>query len=412
MRVFKFGGASVKDAEAFFNVFRILQDHLDSSLWVVVSAIGKTTNHLEELHSLWRKGQLTDSSWKPLFDLHSKIAQPLGLDGQQHQWLTIWKELTQKAQQEPVGHFDQTYDDWVSYGELLSTSLLSEWCNTQGLKNQWVDARQWLTTDERYRDARVQWEFTQHQLRAIPPHSITITQGFIGHSGVSTTTLGREGSDYTAAIIAHCLDAEELIIWKDVPGMLNADPKKFDDAIFIPQLSYREALELAYYGASVIHPKTIQPLQSKNIPLNIRSFIQPQSAGTLITQSGSDQYPTCTIVKEKQTLLSISTKDGSFVVEDNIMEIFHHLIHIGIKVQLMENSALSFSLCVQAENEKMEELYEVLQKKYHIKYNFPVTLVTLRHYQEADLKKWNQPVLLEQKNRSTIRWVMESSVQQ
>jgi len=412
MKVFKFGGASVKDAEAFFNVYRILQDHLESPLWVVVSAIGKTTNHLEELHSQWRNGALTDSSWTALFDLHLKIAQPLGLEGQHHQWLTIWNELKQKAQQEPHGHFDETYDDWVSYGELLSTSLLSEWCNTQGLKNQWTDARQWLSTDNRHRDARVLWKETQQKLKSISTLPVTITQGFIGHCGTHTTTLGREGSDYTAAIIAHCLDAEELVIWKDVPGMLNADPKKFADAIFIPQLSYREALELAYYGASVIHPKTIQPLQTKNIPLNIRSFIQPQNSGTLISQLGAAHYPTCTILKENQTLLSISTRDGSFVVEDNIMEIFHHLIHIGIKVQLMENSALSFSLCVQAEKEKLDELYQVLQTKYHIKYNHPVTLVTLRHYEEADLIKWNQPVLLEQKNRSTVRWVMGSNVHQ
>ena len=407
MRVFKFGGASVKDAEAFFNVFHILKEQPQTPLWVVVSAIGKTTNHLEELHSNWRKGQLNASSWETVFLLHQNIAHQIGLQGTQHHWLKIWEQLTQFGATSPTGHFDQTYDEWVSYGELLSTALLSEWCNAKGLQNHWSDARTWLITDDRYRDARVNWMATQQHLQSLASAGITITQGFIGHNGTNTTTLGREGSDYTAAIIAHCLDAEELVIWKDVPGMLNADPKKFPNAEFIPKLSYREALELAYYGASVIHPKTIQPLQAKNIPLHIKSFIHPNNSGTLITQAGTNQYPTCTIVKENQTLLSITAKDGSFIVEDNITEIFHQLIHIGIKVQLMENSALSFSLCVQAEQEKLDTLYQQLQNRYHIKYNYPVTLVTLRHYHEKDLMAWNQPVLLEQKNRSTVRWVID-----
>jgi aspartate kinase len=276
------------------------------------------------------------------------------------------------------------------------------------MANQWVDAREWLMTDHRFRDARVEWASTKQAIQAIPAHALSITQGFIGHSIQGTTTLGREGSDYTAAIIAHCLDAESLVIWKDVPGMLNADPKKFSDAQFIPELSFQEALELAYYGASVIHPKTIQPLQAKNIPLYIQSFIEPENQGTLIHRSEMIDYPVCTILKENQTLLSITTKDGSFIVEDNVLEIFQELIHIGIKVQLMENSALSFSLCIQSEKDKLEEFCDKLKSRYVIKYNYPVTLVTLRHYQEKDLHQWEkEPILLEQKNRTTMRWILD-----
>ena len=408
MKVFKFGGASVKDASSFLNVFQILSKHTHQKLWVVVSAIGKTTNQLERMHADWRKGNLETEDWNLLLTTHESIAMELGIDHPEAAWRKTWLTLQQLKIEKPIGHFDATYDQWVSYGEILSTQMLSDLCAYKGMANQWVDAREWLMTDHRFRDARVDWTVTQKAIQMIPTHELSITQGFIGHSEQGTTTLGREGSDYTAAIIAHCLDAESLVIWKDVPGMLNADPKKFSNAQFIPELSFQEALELAYYGASVIHPKTIQPLQAKNIPLYIQSFIEPENQGTLIHRSEMIDYPVCTILKENQTLLSITTKDGSFVVEDNVLEIFQELIRIGIKVQLMENSALSFSLCIQSEKDKLDELCDKLKSRYVIKYNFPVTLVTLRHYQEKDLHQWEkEPILLEQKNRTTMRWILD-----
>jgi aspartate kinase len=409
MKVFKFGGASVRDAEAFKNVLKIIKSYGHERLWIVVSAIGKTTNLLEELHHCWRQRIENSSLWDQLFETHQSIAHELKIPDGKQSWRITWLELLQLQSTMPTGHFDQTYDQWVSYGEILSTQMLSDLCTLSEVKHSWSDARTWLMTDKRFRDARVNWEETQLKIRSTPAGPITITQGFIGCSGENTTTLGREGSDYTAAIIANVLDAEEVIIWKDVPGMLNADPKKFPNAVFIPELTYQEALELAYYGASVIHPKTIQPLKVKNIPLNIRSFIHPEEKGTTVHENCTPHYPVCTIVKENQTLLSVSTQDGSFIVEDNIQEIFHHLIQIGIKVQLMENSALSFSICIQAEEEKIHALFQSLQSKYGIRFNHPVTLVTLRHYQESDLTPWmSKNILLEQKNRSTVRWILES----
>jgi aspartate kinase len=407
MKVFKFGGASVKDAPSFLNVCDLLANNTNGALWVVVSAIGKTTNLLEQIHADWRKGNTQTALWEQLMLSHQNIASDLGIDHPEAGWRKIWLELVALKDVPPTAHFDASYDQWVSFGELLSTQMLSDLCHSKGLHNQWIDARTWLKTDLRFRDARVQWSETIAEIKKIPSHTLSITQGFIGSAGNQTTTLGREGSDYTAAIIAHCLEAEALVIWKDVPGMLNADPKKFADAEFIPQLSFQEALELAYYGASVIHPKTIQPLQSKNIPLYIQSFLHPNDKGTLIHQCQDIQYPVCTILKENQTLLSITTRDGSFIVEDNILEIFQELNQIGIKVQLMENSALSFSLCVQAEKDKLDALCDKLKSRYILKFNYPVTLVTLRHYQERDLKKWEgESILLEQKNRTTVRWVL------
>ncbi len=409
MQVYKFGGASVKDAKAIKNVAKIVSG-VQEQLCVVVSAMGKTTNALEILHDQWFKNLSFEETLQSISDFHLSISNELELEINNCLWKQQIQTLEDKLNTISKVSFDNSYDQIIPFGEIISTSLLHDYWNKIALNHQFIMATDFVITDNLHRESRVQWSTTQSKIIDLKNNTnVLLTQGFIGSTASGEwTTLGREGSDYSASIFAHCLDANQLTIWKDVPGMLNADPKKQSDAQIIDKISYQEAIELAYYGASVIHPKTIQPLESKNISLRIASFVNPQLPGTLIGHFPGLHYPSCYIEKENQTLISISTKDFSFVVEDNIVEIFHHLHQLGIKVQLMENSALSFTLCIQCEPHKLQALITALENKYAIRYNEGVKLLTIRHYHASDLMKMeNQSVLMEQKNRTTVRWVIQ-----
>ncbi len=408
MKIYKFGGASVKNAEAVKNMTAISQMG-GPEILIVVSAMGKSTNALEDIHQAWRGQEPLEEKLDALYHFHHAIAQDLLLNDECF-WIEKWKQLVLQLNEIPKGDFDFTYDQIIPYGEILSTSIIHDYWNALGFRHQWLDATSLIKTDQRNREARINWEVTQQKINSLPHDRVYITQGFIGsdESG-NWTTLGREGSDYSASIFANGFSAESVTIWKDVAGMLSADPKIHADAELIPLISYSEAIELAYYGASVIHPKTIQPLQPKGIPLHIKSFVSSQDAGSSIGQFNISQYPTCIIEKSNQILASISTKDFSFIVEDNLQEIFSALNDRGIKIQMMENGARSFSMCLQCEEHKLLDLQHFLKEKYNLRYNTPVKLVTLRHYQPEDLKKWeSEGILMEQKNRTTARFVIQN----
>lgn len=418
MKVFKFGGASVKDAEAVRNVARIVAKHNDEPLVIVVSAMGKTTNAMEVVHrAVLEKNQETiNDALDIVKDYHFKIIQEL-FDEPQGVHAVI--DQTFKELEQFIGGFlqpksDYIYDQVVSIGELLSTQIISQYLNSQGLENLWFDARKLIKTDYNYREGHVDWNRTKVQVNdAIGSYlleghgKIAITQGFIGGAdNLNTTTLGREGSDYSAAILAWCLPTKDVTIWKDVPGVLNADPRFFEETTKRDQISYKEAIELAYYGASVIHPKTIQPLQDKKIKLFVRSFVEPEIEGTLIEDDQSkDGDVSALILKPNQRLISISTRDFAFIVEENIRDIFEHFASHKVKVNLVQNSAINFSVSVNDNPEQLEPLITELQQHYRVLYNNDLDLLTIRHYTPEIIEQFTslRSVLVEQKTRQTYR---------
>ena len=419
MKVFKFGGASVKDAEGVKNVASIVKQFIQDKPIVVVSAMGKVTNALEEIcNSFVLKEGNTTELLEALKKFHFDIAHNLlpANDGVFDDLENIFAELYWAVEEEQIKSYDYEYDQIVSAGEMLSTRIVAAYLKSQGLPIVWLDARDLIRTDETFREGNVDWDFTIQKIKSTwqeiqqkNPNSVILTQGFIGGTSDNfTTTLGREGSDYSAAIIAHCLSAEEVIIWKDVPGVLNADPKVFPDAVLLSEISYYDAIELAYFGATVIHPKTLKPLQNKNIPLRVKSFINPGLPGTVI---GKDDYkntvPTF-IFKKNQVLISISPRDFSFIIEENIRDIFEQLAARRIKVNLMQNSALKFSLCINEDNGKLKEFIEVLSQRYKILYNNNCELVTIRNYTDDLAKKLSESrqILVEQKSRNTLQMVI------
>lgn len=419
MKVFKFGGASVKDAEGVKNVASIVKQFLHDKPIVVVSAMGKVTNALEEICKAFvLKTGNTNELLESLKKFHFNIAQNLlpANDKVFDELENIFAELYWAVEEEQIKSYDYEYDQIVSAGEMLSTRIVSAYLKSQGLPVVWLDARDLIRTDEAFREGNVDWAFTAQKINSTwqdiqqkNPNSIILTQGFIGGTSDNfTTTLGREGSDYSAAIIAHCLNADEVIIWKDVPGVLNADPKVFHDAVLLSEISYYDAIELAYFGATVIHPKTLKPLQNKNIPLRVKSFINPDLPGTVI---GKDDYkntiPTF-IFKKNQVLISISPRDFSFILEENIRDIFEQLAARRIKVNLMQNSALKFSLCINDDNGKLKDFIEVLSQRYKVLYNSNCELVTIRNYTDDLAKKLseNRQILVEQKSRNTLQMVI------
>lgn len=419
MKVFKFGGASVKDAEGVKNVASIVKQFLHDKPIVVVSAMGKVTNALEEICKAFvLKTGNTNELLESLKKFHFNIAENLlpANDKVFDELENIFAELYWAVEEEQIKSYDYEYDQIVSAGEMLSTRIVSAYLKSQGLPVVWLDARDLIRTDEAFREGNVDWAFTAQKINSTwqdiqqkNPNSIILTQGFIGGTSDNfTTTLGREGSDYSAAIIAHCLNADEVIIWKDVPGVLNADPKVFHDAVLLSEISYYDAIELAYFGATVIHPKTLKPLQNKNIPLRVKSFINPDLPGTVI---GKDDYkntiPTF-IFKKNQVLISISPRDFSFILEENIRDIFEQLAARRIKVNLMQNSALKFSLCINDDNGKLKDFIEVLSQRYKVLYNSNCELVTIRNYTDDLAKKLseNRQILVEQKSRNTLQMVI------
>lgn len=414
MRIFKFGGASVKDADGIKNVFSVLEKVGHEDTLLVISAMGKTTNALElVIKNYFEKSNELHSSLQDVRKYHNQILLDLFDDEEHDVFFAVnshFADLEYFLRSNKSPNYNFVYDQIVSYGEIVSTSIVSHYFNHAGLKNNWIDVRSFIKTDNNYRDAEVDWEKTQQLIsKGIKKKALNITQGFLGSDENNfTTTLGREGSDYTAAIFAYCLNAESVTIWKDVPGVLNADPRYFENAVLLNQISYREAIELAFYGASVIHPKTLQPLQKKEIPLFVKSFINPLFSGTSVSK-GEDLEPKtpCFIVKKEQLLLSLSSIDFSFIIEENISEIFALFHQYKIKVSLIQNSAISFSVCIEDKFGNFRELKNILSKKFKVSYNEKVSLYTIRHFDEkaAKMVEKDKTVLLKQISRETMQIV-------
>ncbi len=414
MKVFKFGGASVKDAEGIKNVFDLLNKVGAEEVLLVISAMGKTTNALEVvIKNYFEKSSAFHASLQEVRKYHNQILLDLFEDEEHEVFFTVNSHLADleyflRSNKSPNYNF--VYDQVISYGEIVSTTIVSYYLNEKGLKNNWIDVRNFIKTDTNYRDANVDWEQTQKLIsKGIKKKTVNITQGFIGSDANNfTTTLGREGSDYTAAIFAYCLSAESVTIWKDVPGVMNADPRYFENAVLLNQISYKEAIELAFYGASVIHPKTLQPLQRKEIPLYVKSFINPLLPGTSVSK-GEDLEPktSCFIVKKNQLLLSLSSIDFSFIMEENISEIFSLFHQYKMKVSLIQNSAISFSVCMEDKFENFNELKAILAKKFKVSYNENVSLYTIRHFTKdaAEMVEKDKVVLLKQISRETMQVV-------
>ncbi len=414
MRIFKFGGASVKDASGIKNVYGLLQKVGYEEVLLVVSAMGKTTNALEVvIKNYFDKSNELNASIQEVKKYHNEILIDLFDDEKNKVFSAVnshFQDLEYFLNHNKSPNYNFVYDQIVSYGEIISTAILSHYMNHNKINTEWIDVRTYIKTDNTYRDAEVDWEVTQKNVSKIAKKkSLFITQGFLGSDENGfTTTLGREGSDYTAAIFAYCLNATSVTIWKDVPGVMNADPRYFENATLLNQISYREAIELAFYGASVIHPKTLQPLQKKEIPLYVKSFINPMLPGTSVSK-GEDLEPQlpCFIVKKNQLLLSLSSIDFSFIMEENISEIFGLLHQYKIKVSLIQNSAISFSVCVEDKFGNFNDLKNILSKKFKVAYNENVSLYTIRHFNEkaAQTVEQNKEVLLKQVSRETMQIV-------
>ncbi|MFM1874440.1 MAG: hypothetical protein RL266_177 [Bacteroidota bacterium] len=417
MRVFKFGGASVRDAESVRNVARIIERFKNDQLIVVVSAMGKTTNKLESLVNAHFAGEPTEAILEDLRTCHGDIARDLFSDASK-----VVDDINNTlvevewALDDPDGldrHFQ--YDQIVSIGEMLSTKIISAYLTSVGLANEWVDARDLIRTDNNYQDAKIEWEETKAMAgqrigQAFSKADIVVTQGFIGGTSENfTTTLGREGSDFTAAILAYCTQAKDVTIWKDVPGVLNADPKYYDNTVLIPEMSFFDAMELAYFGTSVIHPKTIKPLQNANIPLYVRSFLNPDAQGTVVSNKEGLKIPPSFIVKPNQVLVSLTPKDYSFVTEAHFTEIYSVLSDIRMKANCAQNSALHFSFSTNNDELKLKELQKRLEAEYFIERVENAELVTMRYYDEETIARTTKgkKVLLDHRTSTSAQLVVK-----
>ena len=421
MLVFKFGGASVKDAEAVKNVVSILHLYSGEKLGVVISAMGKTTNAMENiLAALLEKNNTAFlERIEERREFHVSIMKQLFIDQNDTIFTeinSIFDDLSKKLDSGVSENAALEYDQIVSLGEVISTKIVAAYCVQEGVSAGWMDARKLIRTNNVHREAEVDWETstTLFQDRFKAKHTevdVILTQGFIGHTSDGlTTTIGREGSDFSAGIIAYCCDAESVTIWKDVPGMLNADPKWFDNTVKLDSISFREAIELAYYGASVIHPKTIKPLQNKEIPLYVKSFINPKEDGTVIQSSTSnDHLVPSFIFKMNQILFSFTPKDFSFIVEKNLSDIFGRLDQSNAKINIMQNSALNFSILVDEDKVSIDRILNLFEDSYDVKYNRGLELVTIRHYDQATIDRvaTDKEIILQQKTRETARLVVK-----
>jgi aspartate kinase len=418
MKVFKFGGASVKDANAIKNVADILDRYKGEKLVIVVSAMDKTTNALEEVVNAYfnRKGNAFEvlskvkedhyEAMRLLFEKEDEVFDAVNDTFVEIEWV---------IEDEPNESYDYIYDQIVSVGEMLSTKILSAYLNKIGVTNTWLDARDVIATDNTYREAQILWKETVQRMNDFVPKMLekgfVVTQGFIGGTSENfTTTLGREGSDYTAAICSYCLDAESMYVWKDVPGILTADPRLFENVTKLDRLSYHEAIEMTYYGAKVIHPKTIKPLQNKSIPLYVKSFIQPDGEGTMISGIMEQRYPPMVVVEKNQALLHVSRKDFSFVEEESLIELFTLFKKHRIKVNMMQNSAISFSVCVNHIPDRLDAFLKEIEENYQFVVDEDLELVTIRHYTAEIISelKHARMVLLEERIHKTIQMVMRN----
>ena len=417
MQILKFGGASVKDADGVRNLEKVLNVVGTKKTLIVISAMGKTTNAMEKVidHYFNSKHQL-QSSIQDVKKYHNAILLDLFENESNEVFKVVsnlFQELSDFFSRNKSPDYSYVYDQTIGFGELVSTTIVSYYLNHKGVQNSWLDVRELIKTDNYYRDAKVQWEATQSKISsAVNGNTLYITQGFLGSDTNNfTTTLGREGSDYTAAIFAYCLNAKSVTIWKDVPGVLNADPRYFENATLLHSLSYEEAIELSYYGASVIHPKTLQPLQRKEIPLYVKSFFNPKNNGTKVGKALelSPKVP-CYILRDNQILISVSSLDFSYIVEENISHIFK-LLHLHkMKVRSIQNSAISFSVCVENKYDHLEPLVLQLKAKYNVKVDLDVKLYTIRHYnaKAIDEIEKNKMVLMKQITPETVQLITTS----
>lgn len=415
MQIFKFGGASVKDAAGVKNVAKILEKVGYSDTLIVISAMGKTTNALEVvIHNYFKNKEKISESIDVIKKFHYDIIREL-FSGENHP--VYWKvdglfaELASFLERNKSPKHSFVYDQVVSFGELLSTTIISQYLNDSRIKNTWLDVRNLIKTDSNYRDAGINWEETQNNIvNNVNKSLLNITQGFMGSdANFFTTTLGREGSDYTAAIFAYCLDAKSVTIWKDVPGVLNADPRYFDKTELLHKIPYKEAIELAFYGASVIHPKTLQPLQRKEIPLYVKSFLNPTEAGSCVCNvTELEPKVPCFILKKEQVVISLSSLDFSFIMEENISYIFKLLHDAKMKVSMIQNSAISFSVCVDNKFDTLAGLVEKLEEKFKVSVYENTDLYTIRHATEESIKEIeaNKQVLLKQVLQNTVQIVV------
>ncbi|MEH6407860.1 MAG: aspartate kinase [Leeuwenhoekiella sp.] len=414
MKIFKFGGASVKDALGVKNLVEVLNKTQENDLVIVVSAMGKTTNALEQVvNAYFHNKTALKAAVKASLKFHENIVFEL-FEGKNEflvkKMRAYFIEVIAFLERNKSPHYNFVYDQVVSYGELISTTIVSAYLEYYGYKNEFLDIRSCLKTNTSYREGKVLWDESQHNIvKAISKNGITITQGFIASDENGfTTTLGREGSDYSAAIMGYCLSATSVTIWKDVPGVLNADPRYFKDAILLNTISYQEAIELSFYGATVIHPKTLQPLQQKEIPLYVKSFENPLAAGTCVTKGELIEPLTpCYILKTGQVLLSLSSLDFSFMVEENIGEVFKLLGKYKMKVDVIQNSAISFSVCIEDRYNNLVELKEHLNRDFKVTIHKNVDLYTIRHFTQAALEKIeeNKNVLIKQVSENTVQLV-------
>ncbi len=416
MKVFKFGGASINSMERILNVAKIIRSYKGEKLLIIISAMGKMTNALEKVAIAFYSGNKEEAIllFQQIKDEHTNLFRQL-TNNPNHGLTDIFTEVEWLLHDRPVRGFDYYYDQIVCSGELLSTAIISKYLNTMEVKNRWADVRDILRTDDNFRDANIDWDFTQQKVQDIilplfDKTDIVITQGFIGATDENeSTTLGREGSDFSAAIFANMLNAESQTIWKDVEGVMNADPKQFQDAQFIPRLSYLEVIEMAYYGAQVIHPKTIKPLQNKGIPLHVRCFLKPALAGTIISNQPVHHLPPVIVLKDKQVLMQLSSRDFSFV-EDVLAGKLHELFVVSkIRPNLSQNGAISLLCCLDDQPEKIEKLALAASGIFDVQIEKNCTLLTIRHYNEAIIKKLTEgrSQLLIQKTRETIQVLMK-----
>ena len=410
MKIFKFGGASVKDAESVKNVAVVLESQGFGKCLLVVSAMGKTTNALEKVVEYYFAKQDYHAEIEKIKQNHLEISN--GLFSANHPVFAeislFFDDIESFLRRNKSPNYNFVYDQVVSCGEMISSKILSEYLNDIQFTNAWLDARDYIKTDSNYREGAIDWEETQKNILALDPEKSYVTQGFIGsESNNFTVTLGREGSDYSAAVFAYCMDAEAMTIWKDVPGVMTGDPRKFKNVSLLSNISYEEAIEMAYYGASVIHPKTLQPLQQKNIPFYVKSFLDPANPGTKVSNTDKNRFEESYILKENQHLMRIATRDFSFIAEEHLSHIFALMAKYKIKISLMQNSAISLALCLEDKYKSIDDLNKELQPIFNTEMVKNVSLFTVKNANLEDINKFyeNKNILLEQISKKTIQVV-------
>ena len=412
MKIFKFGGASVKDAESVKNVAKVLNSQGFEKCLLVVSAMGKTTNALEKVVEYYFKKEDYQNEVEKIKQSHLEITK--GLFAENHKIFgevaLFFDDLEAFLRRNKSPNYNFVYDQVVSCGEMISSKILSEYLNDINFSNAWLDARDYIKTDDTYREGVVNWQETENNISNLNQNQSYVTQGFIGSEANNfTVTLGREGSDYSAAIFAYCLNAEAMTIWKDVPGVMTGDPRKFENVTLLSNISYEEAIEMAYYGASVIHPKTLQPLKQKHIPFYVKSFVEPEKPGTKVGNSDVNQSEESYILKENQVLMNISTRDFSFIAEDHISQIFNLLAKHKIKVSMMQNSAISLALCLEDKFGKIDEVNQTLTQQFSTDVVKNVSLYTVRNANMDELSTFyaDKKILLEQISKNTVQIVTQ-----